>query len=156
MLKFPNRCAPAIVGRRVEAVDVHARPLQVLDRRGDVARVSVRQEVVAAHARVRVLVAVRLADVEQVDRLRAHLRVVLELAARALVDGLLPLLDPVRHQPGLLGCDRVHRLVDREVVVVDLLAVVLVVPFSYVMPAPPMSRAGTVSPYSGTNRSYVL
>ena len=113
--------------RLVELVDVDADDLELLDRRRYVAGMSPRQEVVAADVHVRVLVDRALADLVLVDCRRADLGVVLHLAALSLVDRFGPLLDPVGHQARLPGRDGVHGRVHRQVVVVDLLAVILVV-----------------------------
>ena len=54
---------------------------------------------------------------------RADELVLLQLAVRALPDGLGPLLDPARRHADLVLDRRLDRRVDREVVVIDLLGV---------------------------------
>ena len=94
---------------------MHALGLHELEQGGGVALVAVGPEEVAADV-VRRLLLQRLGE-------RAHQLVRLEVALLALAHGLRPLLHPARQDRGLaLGGD-VDRRVDRQVVLVDLLAV---------------------------------
>ncbi len=101
-----------------DLVDVHAELGEVSDQHRDVARVLIRPVEVAAHVDVRLL--------GQHVVQRADERVLLQLARGALIDRLLPLLDPAGEDVRLVVGGQVDRLVHREIVVVDLLAVVLV------------------------------
>ncbi len=94
---------------------MHALVAHVLDQGRRVALVLVGPEEVAAHV-IGGLLLHRLGQ-------RAHELVRLQVAGRALPDGVRPLLDPALEHRRLVAGGDVDRRVDRQVVLVDLLGV---------------------------------
>ena len=105
---------------RVRAVDVHARGRQLVQHPRGVAAALPGREVVAAHLRVGLDEHLRVQRADQLVRLQQ--------ALVALLARLAPLLHPAGEDLHLLIGRDVLRRVHRQVVVVDLLAVVLARP----------------------------